>query len=105
MEVVKIVIVGIIGSRINIVVVISWISRWFVVRFVVSCIFKVNGWINKLIVLIIIRVGINGMGVFFGKRCFRVIVGWFFILIIIVVSYRGIVNFIFRESWVVGVKV
>jgi hypothetical protein len=45
------------------------------VRFAVSRTPKANGRINKLIVSIIIRAGINGMGVPSGKRCPRAIVG------------------------------
>lgn len=64
-----------------------------------------RGRMNRLIVSIIIRTGISGVGVPSGSRWPRAIVGWFRIPIMTVASHRGTASPMFSESWVVGVKV
>ena len=64
-----------------------------------------NGRINKLMVSIIIRMGIRGVGVPSGRRCASAWVGWLRMPMITVASQRGTANAIFKESWVVGVNV
>lgn len=64
-----------------------------------------RGRINKLIVSIMIRTGIRGVGVPSGRRWPRATVGWLRIPIIIVANQRGTARPIFRDSWVVGVNV
>lgn len=83
----------------------SWMSKWPAVRLAVNRTPSASGRINKLIVSIIIRTGIRGPGVPSGRRCPRAAVGWFRIPIITVASQKGTARPIFRESWVVGVKV
>jgi len=56
-------------------------------------------------VSIIIRAGINGVGVPSGKRCPREIVGWFRRPVSKVASQSGKARAIFIDSWVVGVNV
>lgn len=87
------------------VVEMSWISKCFVVRLVVSCIFRVSGWMSRFVVLIRMRVGISSVGVFFGKRWVREMEGWFCSFVRRVVSYRGKVSVRFIDNWVVGVNV
>lgn len=60
---------------------------------------------NKLMVSIIIRIGIRGVGVPSGRRWPRATVGWFRIPMMIVANQSGTARPIFRESWVVGVNV
>lgn len=55
--------------------------------------------------MIMIRVGISGVGVFLGSRCFKEVEGWFCRFVSKVVSYSGRVKVMFIDSWVVGVKV
>lgn len=97
--------VGIIGKSTKTAVAINWMSRWPAVRFAVSRTPKASGRINRLIVSMIIRTGISGIGVPSGSRCPRATVGWFRMPIITVASHNGTANPIFKDSWVVGVKV
>lgn len=60
---------------------------------------------NRLIVSIIIRTGIRRVGVPSGRRWPRAWVGWFRIPIMTVASQRGTARPMFKDSWVVGVKV
>lgn len=63
------------------------------------------GRINRLIVSIIISTGINNTGVPSGNKWPRECVGWFRIPIITVASHRGTASPMFKDNWVVGVKV
>lgn len=74
-------------------------------RLAVSRTPKASGRMSRLIVSIIIRIGIRGVGVPSGRRCPRAWVGRFRIPIMTVVSQRGTASPMFRESCVVGVKV
>lgn len=60
--------VGMMVKRTNAAVAISCIRRWPAVRLAVSRTPKANGRINRLIVSIIIRIGIKGVGVPSGRR-------------------------------------
>ena len=66
---------------------------------------RAMGRIKRLIVSIIISTGISGVGVPSGRRWPRAMVGWLRIPIRTVASHRGTAKPMFRESWVVGVKV
>jgi len=72
---VRIATVGIRGIRTAVAVAISWIRRWPAVRLAVSRTPRAKGRINRLIVSIIIRTGIRGVGVPSGRRCPRAWVG------------------------------
>jgi len=98
-------IVGIEEERENAAVEISWINRWPAVRLAVSRTPRARGRMNKLIVSMMIRIGIRGVGVPSGRRCPRACVGWFRIPMITVASHRGVAMPRFKESCVVGVKV
>lgn len=74
-------------------------------RFAVSRTPSANGRINRLIVSMIIRMGISGVGVPSGRGWPSVIVGCFRRPINTVASQRGTARPKFTESWVVGVKV
>lgn len=102
---VKMATVGIRGSRTKAAVAISWINRWPAVRLAVSRTPRAKGRMNRLIVSIIIKTGISAVGVPSGRRWPKACVGWLRIPIITVASQRGTAKPIFRESWVVGVKV
>lgn len=83
---------------------IKWMSRCPAVIFAVSRTASAIGWINKLIVSMIINIGIRGKGVPWGKKCARDD----FILWrkprITVPAQRGMAIPRFIDSWVVGVK-
>ena len=96
---------GIRGSRTKAAVAISWISKCPAVRLAVSRTPRARGRMNRLIVSIIIRTGIRGVGVPSGRRWPSACVGWFRIPIITVASHRGTASPIFSDSWVVGVNV
>ena len=83
----------------------SWISRWPAVRLAVSRTPRARGRMNRLIVSIIIRTGIRGVGVPSGRRWPSAMVGWFRSPIITVASQRGTARPMLRDSWVVGVNV
>jgi len=72
---VRIATVGIKGMRTKAAVAMSWISRWPAVRLAVSRTPSARGRINRLIVSIIIRIGIKGVGVPSGRRWPSAIVG------------------------------
>lgn len=74
-------------------------------RLAVSRTPRARGRIKRLIVSIIMRTGIRGIGVPSGKRCPRAAVGWFRIPMITVASHSGIARPMFKESCVVGVNV
>ena len=96
---------GIEEVRTNAAVEISWINRWPAVRLAVSRTPSARGRMKRLIVSMMIRIGIRGVGVPSGRRCPRDSVGWLRIPIITVASHRGTARPKFRDSWVVGVKV
>lgn len=58
----------IIGISVIVAVEISWINRWPAVRLAVNRTPSAKGRINRLIVSIMIRTGINGTGVPSGRR-------------------------------------
>lgn len=97
--------VGIRGSRTKAAVAISWMSRWPAVRLAVSRTPRAKGRMKRLIVSMIIKAGIRATGVPSGRRWPRAAVGFFRRPIITVASQRGTARAMFRESWVVGVKV
>lgn len=74
-------------------------------RLAVSRTPRAKGRIKRLMVSIRIRAGIRGTGVPSGRRCPRAAVGFFRNPMITVISQRGTASAMFRESWVVGVKV
>lgn len=105
MDVVSIDTVGMIGSRAIEAVEISWISRWPAVRLAVRRTPKANGRISRLVVSIMMRAGISGVGVPSGRRWPREIVGWFRKPMRRVANHRGKARAMFIDSWVVGVNV
>lgn len=60
---------------------------------------------KRLIVSIIIRTGISGVGVPSGRKCASAWVIWCRRPRMTVASHRGTARPILRDSWVVGVKV
>ena len=66
---------------------------------------RARGRIKRLIVSIITRAGIRGVGVPSGRRCPSAAVGFFRSPMITVISQRGTASARFIESWVVGVYV
>lgn len=66
--VVKAEIDGIIGSRVIVAVEISWMSKWPAVRLAVKRTPRAKGRMRRLVVSIMIRAGINGVGVPSGRR-------------------------------------
>lgn len=96
---------GIRGARIRVAVEISCINRWPAVKLAVRRTPRANGRINKLIVSIIIRMGISGVGVPVGRKWLSEMVGWPRSPTSTVASHKGTARLIFSESWVVGVNV
>lgn len=80
-------------------------SRCPAVRFAVRRTPKASGRMKRLMVSIMIRAGINGVGVPSGRRCPRDIVGWFRRPVSRVASHSGSARAMFIDSWVVGVNV
>lgn len=72
---VKIATVGIRGNNTRAAVAISWMSKWPAVRLAVSRTPRANGRMNRLMVSIIIKMGIRGVGVPSGRRWARAWVG------------------------------
>ena len=97
--------VGIRGRSTKAAVAISWMSKCPAVRLAVSRTPKARGRINRLIVSIIIRTGMRGVGVPSGRRWPSACVGWFRMPMITVANQRGTASPMFRDSWVVGVYV
>ena len=97
--------VGIRGRRTKAAVAISWINRWPAVRLAVNRTPRARGRINRLIVSMIIRTGMSGVGVPSGRRCPRAIVGWLRIPMMTVAIQRGTASPMFSDSCVVGVNV
>ena len=83
---------------------IRWIRRCPAVILAVSRTARASGWINRLIVSIIINIGIRGVGVPWGRKWARDILGLFRNPIITVPAHNGMAIPIFIESCVVGVK-
>lgn len=79
------------------------IRRWPAVRLAVSRTPRANGRMKRLIVSIIIRTGIRGVGVPSGRRCPSACVGWFRIPITTVANQRGTASPKFRDRLTVGV--
>lgn len=96
---------GIIDRRTKAPLAIKRIRRWPAVRFAVSRTPRAIGRIKRLIVSIMIRTGIRGVGVPSGRRCPSAWVGWFRMPRITVASQRGTASPRFMESCVVGVNV
>lgn len=104
-NVVRIETVGMMGRSTVVAVEISWMRRWPAVRFAVSRTPSARGRISRLVVSIIIRAGIRGVGVPSGRRCPSEMVGWFRRPVSKVASHSGNASAMFIDSWVVGVKV
>lgn len=83
---------------------IRWISKWPAVIFAVSRTANAIGWINKLIVSMIINMGIRGNGVPWGRKCARDAFVLWRKPKITVPAQRGMAIPRFIDSWVVGVK-
>lgn len=96
---------GNVGSRVTVAVEISWISRCPAVKLAVSRTPRARGRISRLIVSIMIRAGISGVGVPSGSKCPREIDGWFRSPIRSVASHSGKARARFIDSCVVGVNV
>lgn len=89
---------GINGRRTKAAVAISWIKRCPAVRLAVSRTPNAIGRMNRLIVSMIIKTGMRGVGVPSGRRWPRAMVGWFRMPIITVASQRGTARAMFRDS-------
>lgn len=74
-------------------------------RLAVSRTPSARGRIRRLIVSIMMRAGIRGVGVPSGRRCPSEIEGWFRKPVKRVASQRGNAKARFVDSWVVGVNV
>lgn len=83
----------------------SWMSRWPAVRLAVRRTPRAKGRMRRLVVSIMIRAGINGVGVPSGRRWPRDAEGWFRNPVSRVASHRGKARAMFIDNWVVGVKV
>lgn len=59
---------GIIGRRVTVAVEMSWMSRWPAVRFAVRRTPRASGRMSRLVVSIMIRAGMSGVGVPSGSR-------------------------------------
>lgn len=103
--VVKMEIVGMIGSRAVTAVEISWIRRWPAVRLAVRRTPRASGRISRLVVSIRIKTGIKMAGVPSGRRWPREAEGWFRSPVSRVASHSGKASAMFIDSWVVGVNV
>ena len=90
--------VGMMGSRAMVAVEISWMSRCPAVRFAVRRTPRANGRISRLIVSIMIRAGISGVGVPSGSKCPREIEGWFRRPVMTVASQSGKANAMFIDN-------
>lgn len=66
---------------------------------------RANGRMRRLVVSIIIRAGIRGVGVPSGSRCPREVEGWFRKPVRRVASQSGNASAMFIDNCVVGVKV
>lgn len=97
--------VGIIGKSVIVAVEMSWMSKWPAVRFAVRRTPRASGRMKRLIVSIMIRAGIRGVGVPSGSKCPREVVGWFRRPTSRVASQSGKARAMFIDSWVVGVNV
>lgn len=96
---------GIVESRAAVAVEMSWISRWPAVRLAVRRTPRARGRISRLVVSIMIRAGISGVGVPSGRRWPRDAEGWFRRPVSSVASHSGKARARFIDSWVVGVNV
>lgn len=96
---------GIIGSRAVVAVEMSWISRWPAVRLAVRRTPRARGRMSRLVVSIMIRAGIRGVGVPSGRRWPNEAEGWFRRPTSNVASQRGKASAMFIDSCVVGVNV
>lgn len=74
-------------------------------RFAVRRTPRANGRISRLVVSIMIRAGISGVGVPSGSSCPKEAEGWFRRPVSKVASHSGRAKAMFIDSWVVGVKV
>lgn len=91
-------------DRASVAAPIKCISRWPAVIFAVSRTARATGWINRLMVSMIINIGMRGVGVPWGRRWARV----FLVLrrrpVATVPAHRGTAMARFMDSWVVGVN-
>lgn len=96
---------GIVESRAIVAVEMSWIRRWPAVRLAVRRTPRARGRMRRLVVSIMIRAGIRGVGVPSGSRWPREADGWFRSPVRSVASHRGKASARFIDNWVVGVNV
>lgn len=96
--------VMLIDERASVAEPIRWISKWPAVILAVSRTARAKGWMNRLIVSIIMSIGISGVGVPCGRKCAREVFGLFRNPIITVPNHSGIAIPMFMDSCVVGVN-
>lgn len=84
---------------------IRWINKWPAVMLAVSRTASAMGWINRLIVSIIISIGISVKGVPCGRKCASELFSLCRKPIITAPAHSGIAMLKFIDSWVVGVNV
>lgn len=97
-------VVGLIFNSTNVAPPIKWIRRCPAVILAVSRTANAIGWINKLMVSMIISIGINGRGVPWGKKWANEALVLYRKPVITAPAHRGIAIPRFMESCVVGVK-
>lgn len=98
-------IIGIVENRAVVAVEMSWISRCPAVRLAVNRTPNASGRISRLVVSIMMRAGISGVGVPSGRRWPSEADGWFRSPVRRVASHKGKARARFMDSWVVGVNV
>ncbi len=97
-------VIGLIFISTNVAPPIRWISRCPAVMFAVSRTASAIGWINKLIVSIIINIGISGKGVPWGRKWASEALVLYRKPVMTAPAHSGIAIPKFIESWVVGVN-
>lgn len=97
-------VIGLIFESTSVAPPIKWIRRCPAVMLAVSRTANAMGWINKLIVSIIINMGIKGRGVPWGKKWASDALVLYRNPVITAPAHKGIAIPRFMESWVVGVK-
>lgn len=89
---------GMMGRSVMVAVEMSWISRCPAVRFAVRRTPRARGRIKRLMVSIMTRAGISGVGVPSGRRWPREGVGWFRRPVSRVASHSGRAKAMFIDS-------
>lgn len=97
-------VMGLILINTSVALPIRWINKWPAVMFAVSRTARAMGWMNKLIVSIIINIGISGNGVPCGRKWAKEALVLCRNPVMTAPAQSGIAIPKFIESWVVGVN-